>query len=134
MKRYLLFDAGCAVCNQIAQAIEEAASGKLQAVSLRDPQAVQWLEQVYPEGWAYRPYLVTVDGDRVQAYAGPGMAMRLGWLLGPRKLIHPIPRFPHYSGRGPICHCRAWSRFAKWSCGVMPRARRGTYWGSTQWL
>jgi len=85
MKRYLLFDAGCAVCNQIAQAIEEAASGKLQVVSLRDPQAVQWLEQVYPEGWAYRPYLVVVEGDRVRAYAGPGMAMRLGWLLGPRK-------------------------------------------------
>jgi len=85
MKRYLLFDGGCAVCNQIAQAIEEAASGKLQVVSLRDPQAVQWLEQVYPEGWAHQPYLVTVDGDRVQAYAGPGMAMRLGWLLGPRK-------------------------------------------------
>lgn len=50
MKRYLVFDAGCAVCNQLAHAIEEAAAGKLKAVSIRGPQAREWLEQAYPAG------------------------------------------------------------------------------------
>lgn len=85
MERYLLFDAGCAVCHQLAQAIEEAAAGKLEALSIRDPQAREWLDRAYPDGWAHQPYLVTVDGDRVQASAGMGMALRLGRLLGPRQ-------------------------------------------------
>ena len=85
MERYLLFDAGCSVCNQLAHAIEEAAAGKLQALSIRSPQAREWLDQVYPAGWEHQPYLVTVEGERVRAYAGTGMALRLGWLLGPRQ-------------------------------------------------
>ena len=85
MQRYLLFDAGCAVCRQLAGAIEKAAGGRLEALSLRDPQARAWLERAYPNGWEHRPYLVAVDGDRVQVFSGLGMALRLGWLLGPRK-------------------------------------------------
>jgi len=85
MRRYLLFDAGCSICNQLARAIEEAAGGKLEAVSLREQRAMKWLDQVYPAGWEHQPYLVTVEGERVQAYAGTGMALQLGWLLGPRQ-------------------------------------------------
>lgn len=85
MKRYLLFDAGCAVCHQLAHAIEEAAAGKLKALSIRDSQAREWLEQAYPESWTHQPYLVVVDGGQVRAYAGLSMALRLGRLLGPRK-------------------------------------------------
>ncbi len=85
MRRYLLFDAGRATCHQLARAIEEAAGGKLEAASLRKRRAERWLDRAYPAGWEHQPYLVTVDGERVQAYAGPGMALRLGWLLGPRQ-------------------------------------------------
>jgi predicted DCC family thiol-disulfide oxidoreductase YuxK len=85
MERYLLFDAGCSVCNQLAQAIEEAAGGKLEAISIRERRAMKWLDQAYPAGWEHQPYLMTVDGGRVQAFAGLGMALRLGWLLGPRQ-------------------------------------------------
>ena len=53
MQRYLLFDAGCAVCNQLARAIEEAAGGKLEAVSIRERRAVKWLDQVYPASWEH---------------------------------------------------------------------------------
>ncbi|RME46428.1 MAG: hypothetical protein D6791_08305, partial [Chloroflexi bacterium] len=67
-----MFDAGCAVCNQLAAAIEEAAAGKLKALSINDPQAREWLEQAYLAGWEHQPYLVTVAGDQVQAYTGLG--------------------------------------------------------------
>ena len=83
MARYLLFDAGCAVCNQSAKAIGEAAAGKLEAVSIRDPQARGWLDQAYPDGWEHRPYLGTLEGEQVRASSGTGMALRLARLLGP---------------------------------------------------
>lgn len=106
MKRYLLFDSRCSVCDQIAQAIEEAAAGKLEAVSIHDARAREWLDQAYPGGWEHRPYLVTVEGDRVKASAGTGMALRLGLLLGPpqgvadRAVSAPVRRAAERCGLG----------------------------------
>jgi hypothetical protein len=85
MQRYLLFDAQCSVCRELAAVIQDQAMGKLQALSLCSPQARDMLAQAFPNGWAQAPYLVTVKGERVQAWKGIGLALRLAWLLGTRK-------------------------------------------------
>ncbi|WP_201386454.1 hypothetical protein [Ktedonobacter sp. SOSP1-52] len=48
MQRYLLFDAGCLVCNSVAQAIEKAAEGWLVARSLSDQEVQKQLAQAKP--------------------------------------------------------------------------------------
>lgn len=51
MKRFLLFDAGCAVCHQLTRTIKEAAGGKLEVMSIHERQAWEWLDRAYPTGW-----------------------------------------------------------------------------------
>ncbi len=87
MQSYLLFDSHCPKCSQLAAAIEEAAAGKVQTLSLYEEQAQKFLGAVYPEGWQHVPYLVTVDQGRVKAWTDTQLALRLGWLLGPRKAV-----------------------------------------------
>jgi predicted DCC family thiol-disulfide oxidoreductase YuxK len=85
MKRYLVFDAHCSACNQVTETIKETAGDKLETISIHDPKARTLLDQVYPEGWEYAPYLVIVDHGRTQAWMGWAMAWRLAWLFGPSK-------------------------------------------------
>jgi predicted DCC family thiol-disulfide oxidoreductase YuxK len=87
MQRYLLFDARCSVCRQIAQSIEGAAAGKLEALSLHDTKAKALLDRAFPEGWDFAPYLVTTDQQEIRAWTGVQAALRLGWLMGPIKAI-----------------------------------------------
>lgn len=85
MKRYLVFDAGCSVCNNLATVAQEAADGKLEAINIRGDEARMLLDQAYPEGWEHAPYLVIHHRGRVRASTGIGAAARLGMILGPRK-------------------------------------------------
>lgn len=84
MKHYLIFDSHCPICCNLAQAIEEGASGKLKAISIYGPEARELLQTAYPEGWDHQPYLLTVENSSVKAAAGIAMALRLALLLGPR--------------------------------------------------
>jgi predicted DCC family thiol-disulfide oxidoreductase YuxK len=85
MQRYLLFDAGCSTCSELAVTVKEAAGANLETVSLRSERARAWLDRVFPKGWTYAPYLVTVQGAKVNAWTGPQLGLRLARLLGPRK-------------------------------------------------
>lgn len=87
MKHYLIFDSDCPICCNLAQAIEEGASGKLKAISIYGPEARELLQTVYPNGWGHQPYLLTVENSSVKAAAGIAMALRLGLLLGPQKAL-----------------------------------------------
>ncbi len=85
MERYLVYDSACAVCNHIAQEIENLASDKVKAIGIHDGAARSLLDEAYPAGWQHAPYLVTVQGGRVRASTGLGAVMRLGLFLGPRR-------------------------------------------------
>lgn len=87
-KRYLVFDAGCSTCTELSQAIHKAASGKLEIISIHDQQAQGLLDQAYPDGWGFRPYLVELESDKAAASTGIIMALRLGLLLGLRQAWH----------------------------------------------
>lgn len=83
--RYLIFDDSCSICRNLARTIEEAAAGKLEAISIFEPQAREWLSRAYPGGWSYQPHLLIVKGDQVKGLTGTVMALRLGLMLGPRR-------------------------------------------------
>lgn len=85
MERYLVYDAGCSVCTQLAELVRTAAPAKLSAISINDDAARHLLDQAYPHGWIRAPYLVVVRGEQVRAWTGLGAAARLAALMGPRK-------------------------------------------------
>lgn len=85
MERYLVYDAGCSACSDLAQSIQDTAGNKLRTINIRDGQARVLLDRAYPSGWRFAPYLVTVRGGETRAWSGSGMALRLGLVLGPRK-------------------------------------------------
>ena len=85
MQHFLVFDSGCSLCSELAQQIQDATGDKLQLVSIHSDTANELLGQAYPNGWKYAPYVVAVDQQQVRAWTGFGAALRLGWLMGPRK-------------------------------------------------
>jgi predicted DCC family thiol-disulfide oxidoreductase YuxK len=85
--RYLVFDAGCSTCTQLAVSIQDAAGTKLEAISIRDAETKALLDQAFPEGWRHAPYFVVVDRGRVRASTGMSAALRMGWLMGPWKAL-----------------------------------------------
>lgn len=62
MKIYLIFNASCSACNSLALTLERAVAGKLNAIDIASEQAKDILNQAFPKGWEYNPYLITVFG------------------------------------------------------------------------
>lgn len=97
MERYLVYDAKCTTCNRLAQRIEEAVAGRLEAIDIQSEKAKGLLHQAYPGGWEHNPYLVAVEHGHVRARTGFGAALRLGLLMGPRKALR-VWSLAHRSG------------------------------------
>ena len=85
MQRFLIFDSQCSRCRDLAATVQDAAGDKLRTLSITDATAQSLLDRAYPTGWTHAPYLIEVEADQVRAWTGLRAALRLGWLLGPRK-------------------------------------------------
>jgi len=96
MHRYLLLDSGCSQCTEIAQAVEQATQGGLEARSLRDPTMQRLLAQARPR-WRWQPALLEVAGDRVRAFTGLAMGLRLAMTLGPHRALQLIKLLGRFS-------------------------------------
>ena len=83
-KRYIIFDARCSICTQIAEAIRESSDGKFGVISIYDNEAKTLLDRAHPEGWEHAPYFVTVEQDKVHACTGLAAAFQLVRLVGIR--------------------------------------------------
>jgi hypothetical protein len=83
MHKYLLYDSGCTTCSHLADVVHEAVGDSLALLSLRTPEAKGLLDEAFPKGWRYAPYVVTVDGNRVHARTGLQATMQLGLWMGP---------------------------------------------------
>jgi predicted DCC family thiol-disulfide oxidoreductase YuxK len=83
LKYYLVFDAHCSVCTHLAEEIEQGTNHKLSIISIHGSEAKALLDQVFPSGWDFAPYLVCERPQGVQAWKGWGATIRLGRLLGP---------------------------------------------------
>lgn len=86
MQHYILFDSGCAQCDDLAAKLEKESGGALLGTSLYAAQAKQWLDQARPD-WKFEPTLVRVDGDRVDAYTGLSMRAHMLTFLNPLQLL-----------------------------------------------
>lgn len=84
--RYLLFDSGCGKCSRIARDVETITNGWLQAQSLQDPAMQALLKQARP-GWHWEPTLLEVKGNRIRAFTGLALSIRLLISLGPRRAL-----------------------------------------------
>lgn len=77
------FDAGCMTCSDLATRIEEAVGDKLEIRSLHDPLVEHWREMALGKEAPWAPTLFEVRGDKVKAWTGTMMGVRLGRVLGP---------------------------------------------------
>ncbi|WP_327590321.1 bacteriocin fulvocin C-related protein [Nonomuraea sp. NBC_00507] len=86
--RWILgFDASCGRCNEIAKAAKAAAGEKLEVLPLAHPDVLRWREEALGAEAPWAPTLLRVDENRVRAWTGPAMGMRLLGRLGPKASI-----------------------------------------------
>ncbi|MFI5028648.1 MAG: hypothetical protein ACHQCF_06670 [Solirubrobacterales bacterium] len=81
----IAFDSRCRLCQRFASLLADASGGRILPVALAAPETRRLLEGVYPRGFKETPYLITKRGKSVQATAGLGLMLRVGWLLGWRR-------------------------------------------------
>lgn len=86
MQHYILYDSGCAQCDDLAAKLEKESGGALLGMSLYAREAKQWLDKARP-GWKFEPTLVQVDSDRVNAYTGIAMRAHMLTFLNPLQLL-----------------------------------------------
>lgn len=85
MKIYLLYCPDSFEDKLLARQLETLGCGGLKAISITSEESQKLLEQVFPKGWKYRPYLVRVHQNKVFASTGYEMFLYLKILLGSQK-------------------------------------------------
>ena len=84
--RYLLFDASCSLCSDLAGDVERASGNKLETKSLYAPDALELLKKARPD-YKFEPTLLEVQGEQVRAYTGMGMRAQMVTFLNPIQLL-----------------------------------------------
>lgn len=82
-KWMLAFDAGCGACSDVIDRIGAAVDGRLTVVGLGEVRELR--EIALGDDPVFAPTLLRVDGDRVRAWTGPSLSLRLALLLGPSR-------------------------------------------------
>ena len=84
-KRLVLsFDGGCSACSELARRIGERLAGRLEILSLREPQVEEWRKKTLGEDAPLVPTLFEVRGsEAVQAWTGWRLGANLSRFLGP---------------------------------------------------
>ncbi len=83
-KRLVLgFDGGCSACSELARRIEERLAGKLEVLSLREPEVEEWRKKALGEDAPLVPTLFEIRGPEVRAWTRWRLGARLGRFLGP---------------------------------------------------
>lgn len=84
--RYLLFDASCTLCTDLAGEVERASGGALATKSLYAPDAIELLKQARPN-YKFEPTLLVQKGAKVRAYTGMAMRAQMVTFLNPLQLL-----------------------------------------------
>ncbi|AHY45507.1 Hypothetical Protein RradSPS_0224 [Rubrobacter radiotolerans] len=77
------YDGGCFTCTDLARRIEKQVGGKLEVLSLGDPQMQAWRRKALGANAPWTPTLVEIKDLKVKAWIGPRMAVTLARRLGP---------------------------------------------------
>ncbi|MEU7206030.1 bacteriocin fulvocin C-related protein [Streptomyces sp. NPDC045470] len=79
----LAFDAGCGACSEVAGEIGGLMDDRLTMAGLGDAPVRALRRQALGDDPPFVPTLLAVQGDRVRAWTGPALSVRLCRLLGP---------------------------------------------------
>ena len=82
MNLYLIYDAHCAACSNIAATIERYGEKQIVPLSIYNEQAKTLLDTAFPRGWEFSPYLIQETPDCVITWSGMKMGFKLIQLLG----------------------------------------------------
>ncbi len=85
-QHYLLFDASCSLCSDLAGDVERASDHKLVTKSLYDRDALELLKRARPN-YKFEPTLLQVKGDKVRAFTGMKMRAQMVTFLNPVQLL-----------------------------------------------
>lgn len=83
---YLLFDASCSLCSDLADQVERASGSKLLTKSLYAPDALEMLKKARPDH-KFEPTLLKVQDDKVRAFTGMKMRAEMVTFLNPVQLL-----------------------------------------------
>lgn len=89
-KWILAFDGGCCACVDVIDRVQRAAGDRLDVAGLGEERVRRWRRQSMGENPVWAPTLLAVDGDRVRAWIGPRLSMRLALLLGPSRSLRVV--------------------------------------------
>jgi murein DD-endopeptidase MepM/ murein hydrolase activator NlpD len=83
-KRLVLgFDGGCCACDELARRIEAQLAGKLEVLSLHEPQVEEWRKHTLGEDTPLVPTLFEIRETEVRAWTGWRLGANLSRFLGP---------------------------------------------------
>ncbi|WP_152990741.1 bacteriocin fulvocin C-related protein [Sphaerimonospora mesophila] len=78
----LAFDAGCAHCQRIAEAVKSSSHRGIEVLPLMHPDVRAWREQALGENPVWAPTLIKVEEARIRAWVGSQMSLRLLMRIG----------------------------------------------------
>lgn len=83
----LAFDAECSTCSDAAERVRIATGDRLTVAGLEEESIRRTRRLALGENPPWAPTLLAVDGDRVRAWTGARLSVRLAWLLGPARSV-----------------------------------------------
>ncbi|WP_328496542.1 bacteriocin fulvocin C-related protein [Streptomyces sp. NBC_00414] len=86
----LAFDADCRFCEEVVARVRGSADGTLTTAGLTEPRIRDLRTRALGEGAVWAPTLLAVDGDRVRAWTGTALSLRLARLLGPSDSLRVV--------------------------------------------
>jgi hypothetical protein len=89
------FDAGCAACSDVVERIGGALGGEVAVAGLDDARVHELRHRALGPRAPFVPTLLEVDGERVRAWTGPRLSLRLIRLLGVRRSVAVVRALDH---------------------------------------
>jgi hypothetical protein len=88
MSEWILgFDAGCGLCSDVVERIGTVLGGEVSVAGLGDERIHELRHRALGPQASFVPTLLEVDGERVRAWTGPRLSLRLARLLGVRRSV-----------------------------------------------
>ncbi|MGQ4387981.1 bacteriocin fulvocin C-related protein [Streptomyces sp. SAS_270] len=86
----LAFDADCRFCEEVVDRVRASVDGTLTIAGLTEPRIRGLRTRALGDGAEWAPTLLAVNGDRVRAWTGTALSLRLARLLGPSDSLRVV--------------------------------------------
>ncbi|MGW1427852.1 bacteriocin fulvocin C-related protein [Streptomyces sp. NPDC002431] len=86
----LAFDADCPFCEEVVKQVRASVDDTLTPAGLTEPRVRELRARAMGERAEWAPTLLAVDGDRVRAWTGTALSVRLARLLGPADSLRVV--------------------------------------------